>query len=528
MSKPELFPPKGYFRADEAYRRWMEIRFDHRQLKYEEQDQSREQFISWLEHHRLIVNIYTEDGTAHDVPDSAWDRKFFPDLLVLHKTIPMINGSPFDRYAGAILIVLRSEVERSATSDLKDELFEELKYGRMELQRARMVAAKAGIASLEGNPEKSLYDPMVEPYWSLPMAVSWIASRTSDEVREHWNKYLENCFYFHHTPWRIGPGGEIHKGWLCENRGLASINLFFGTDKFVKAKAALFLSLKQGDIAATGLTEQGTGRKLIPNHEWQDLTCPTINGKDVFRPSPGVAGYVEVTVARDAVVARWPAPIAIWDFALLKRNYDTDLAARLVIEIYAAFWKGELGIPELSLVQSKIFGSGADVFEGLPREYLAQAALGGKRFGELGPDRAFVELAQWNYSDYGKVDEGYRYYFIPETGIKSMESQGRGLCGSPDMLETWFAKVNPSDVTDYDPVREFQREISAPKKAIRINRSREVARNSIGALWNGRRPPGLTVPQIVTSIEDWCKTQNPKLTAPSQRTIEKVLSDLSQ
>ena len=441
MTTHELFPPKGYYRADEAYRHWMNIRFDHRQLLPEEIDQTREQFVSWMESHRLLVNIYTKDGTAHEVPVSAWERKWFPDMLVLHKSIPYAKGSPFEGYAGAILIVHSGELDHWATSELKDELFDELRYGRMELPRARIVAAKAGIESLEGNPDPAGYNPMAEPYWSLPMTIAWIATRAPGQVRERWDKYLEKCFFFRHERWRLGFDGEIYTGWKCDNRELASINLFFGEEEFSVAKSVLFRALKLGEIAATGLREQGTGREPIPGYEWQDLSCPTLRGKEVFRPAAGTSGYMGVTVARDAVLAHWPAPIAIWDFALGKCSDDTDCAGRLSTEIYAAFWKGELGVSELSFAEGKLFNQpGVDTLNGLSREYLAGAAIGGSKLNELGYSVVIEQLAKWNIADYAKVDGSYRHYFVPDRGIGSLGSQGRGLCAPPDVLEAWFRK----------------------------------------------------------------------------------------
>jgi hypothetical protein len=284
MTNPDFFPPKGYYRADDAYRHWMEVRFSHRQLTNEEIDNAREQFISWMEHNQPSVNIYTEDQSLHDVPATAWDRKFFPDLLVHHKSIPFIGGGPFERYTGAILIVHRVELDSWATSSLREELFAELNQEKIDLPRAREIAAKAGISSLE-----------------------------------------------------------------------------------------------------------------------------------------------------------WRAPIAIWDFALAKRNHHTELAGRLVAEIYTAFWKEELGLAELSLVEDKLFNQpGVVPSPRLSREYLAGCALG--RIGEQGYSFAFEQLAKWNIGDYSKVGDSYRYYFVPEHGIGSLESQGRGLCAPPDVLEAWYSK----------------------------------------------------------------------------------------
>jgi hypothetical protein len=37
-------------------------------------------------------------------------------------------------------------------------------------------------------PDPRRFDPMIEPWWTLPMTAEWIISRLQDDVRSAWPK----------------------------------------------------------------------------------------------------------------------------------------------------------------------------------------------------------------------------------------------------------------------------------------------------------------------------------------------------
>lgn len=116
MNNPEIFPPPGYYRVDEAYQLWFGKYFSGRKPSFVEIDDSHEQYVTWLEGHREAVKIYTKDGRTLEVPTYAWDRRFAPSMLVYNDSIRVYKDSPFAGYSGDILIVDRSAFDKWVAS----------------------------------------------------------------------------------------------------------------------------------------------------------------------------------------------------------------------------------------------------------------------------------------------------------------------------------------------------------------------------------------------------------------------------
>lgn len=68
----------------------------------------------------------------------------------------------------------------------RDELIDRVRYGRLTPAEAEAEAAHLGLERLASRPDPSQFDPMRETWWTLPMAIAWIARRSPDEVRESW------------------------------------------------------------------------------------------------------------------------------------------------------------------------------------------------------------------------------------------------------------------------------------------------------------------------------------------------------
>ena len=70
--------------------------------------------------------------------------------------------------------------------DLRDELFEAVRYGRMTPDEAEAEVMRLGIGSLAPQPNSADLNPMGEVWWTLAMAVAWIAWRSHEEVLNVW------------------------------------------------------------------------------------------------------------------------------------------------------------------------------------------------------------------------------------------------------------------------------------------------------------------------------------------------------
>ena len=439
MTGPEIFPPSGYYRLDEAYNLWFEKLFPHWKPSDKEIDKTREQCVNWLESHRDAVKIFTKDGRIFEVPASAWDRKWFPDMLVLHKSIPFSRSSPFAEYTGAILIVQRSEfddwVELTRHYDVVEkpiDLVRERRWGVLPVL-AWIATRDMGIAASAATPGATIRGE------SIRLSIRK-ATANKEGITFNWPcDDLDDA-------WRLHLAEEMTKGTIHCIADKVSQSKFGGISETVSG--VIFPQQGAPAAALTHVVDDDNGTPtLVPSQKvfansWRAWNNPLFE--------------------RDLVLGLWPAPvvpIAIWDFAFKKGNNDKDLAGRLVAEIFAAFWKGELGVSELSLAESRPFNQpGVDTLNGLSREYLAGCALG--KIGEQGYSPAFEQLRRWNIADYAKVDAAYRYYFVPEEGIGSLGSQGRGLCAPLDVLEAWLNKQSPSlSETVIGIEREFSPEV---------------------------------------------------------------------
>jgi hypothetical protein len=100
----------------------------------------------------------------------------------------------------------------------RDDLITMVQRGEMTPDDAEAEAKRLGLDPLAAEPDPNDYDPMREPFWTLPMAVAWIAYRTQDAVRNWWNEYRKECWDWHFREWRVGPDGPVHQGHFLERR----------------------------------------------------------------------------------------------------------------------------------------------------------------------------------------------------------------------------------------------------------------------------------------------------------------------
>ena len=191
--------------------------------------------------------------------------------------------------------------------------------GEISPADAESEAKRLGLDTLASEPDPNDYDPMREPFWTLPMAVAWIAYRTQDAVRNWWEEYRKQFSIWIFRKWRVGPDGPVYEGHFLEERPRATLVRLQmldakrdDTDLMSGAEAIneLWLATQSGSLEATGI-DQETGRRVpIPAEHWHDLTWFEENGRDVIGAEPkrsrNTARYDDVIVPAKAVRERWP------------------------------------------------------------------------------------------------------------------------------------------------------------------------------------------------------------------------------
>jgi hypothetical protein len=163
-------------------------------------------------------------------------------------------------------------------------------------------------------------DPNQEIFWTLPMAIAWIAWRDPTKVRDQWDQYRKAC-------WKRAEK-ESPRGTLPPllRASVAAMSLREGPKtSFINW---LFCACAEGKINAIG--NNATGRPVkIPAHEFSVLTLHSVSeelpwGTGVtpgLGQEPQLAGfkdllvfdvnrfepaYLEIKFRRDEIKRKWP------------------------------------------------------------------------------------------------------------------------------------------------------------------------------------------------------------------------------
>jgi hypothetical protein len=198
------------------------------------------------------------------------------------------------------------------------------RFGGVRPPEAEAEARRLGIKpyAIEGDPRK--FDPMREAWWTLPMAIAWIAWREPDRVREFWDPYRSECWNWNFREWRDGPDGPVYAGHFLEQRRPATLSSLLFAERYDSAqgllplgaisindaKTKLWEALSEHALQATGTSTDTGQRTLIPDYAWRDLQDIENRGRDALRvrEASGVwtdRGYNDVALRRQNIMAIW-------------------------------------------------------------------------------------------------------------------------------------------------------------------------------------------------------------------------------
>ena len=206
---------------------------------------------------------------------------------------------------------------------LRDELIDKVRGGELTPEQAEAEAHRLHCNPLSTEPAPSAFDPMPEEFWSLPMAVAWIAYRTPAAVREWWDAYRAECWDWNHRKARLGFDGPIQAGYFLEQRATASLARLKLAESIEdrsdrdpdfstavgEAIVALHIALRGDCLTATGIDPQRGERQPVPATLWQDLDFGQEFGRDIVEAKAGLGSralFEHVTVQRGSVTLLWP------------------------------------------------------------------------------------------------------------------------------------------------------------------------------------------------------------------------------
>jgi hypothetical protein len=202
----------------------------------------------------------------------------------------------------------------------RDDLIARVIAGTMSPAEAEVEAARLGLRAIEYRPNPNDFDPMHERFWTLPMAVAWIAYRTAERVRENWDRYRLECVHwlysdqlkalgrsgfdlFHFTPANLRRLKMAEK--LEEARDLDPDYSMPVSD----AIDALWQALRGSCFEASGIELASGKREIIDALRLQDLVYGEDEHRDVLRERASVGigpvRYRDITVPMGEVRGLW-------------------------------------------------------------------------------------------------------------------------------------------------------------------------------------------------------------------------------
>lgn len=198
----------------------------------------------------------------------------------------------------------------------RDDLITQVIAGTMSRADAEAEASRMGLRAIEYRPKPDEYDPMQEQFWTLPMAVAWIAYRTVDAVRENGDVYRLECVHWLYSDHLKALG---RSGFDLFNFSPTSLRRMKVAERLEEARDldpsytmpvsdaidALWQGLRGSCFAASGIELRTGKRDIIDALRLQDLVFGEDEHRDVLRERApigiGPVRYRDITVPMGAV-----------------------------------------------------------------------------------------------------------------------------------------------------------------------------------------------------------------------------------
>lgn len=212
--------------------------------------------------------------------------------------------------------------------DQRDILLDQVRRGEITPNQAEQEAKKLGLEPFETEPKPCDFDPDKMHWWSLPMAIAWIAWRNSASVREHCAEYREECRIFVVGSWNvpINGGTEFARidGHELKTLGpstvarLSLVETYLTSTKTLppttqmtvaEAEKELLAALAAGRI--TAIAKDAAGLPVeIPLREWPYLELFEEGQADVLKHNAldRMPAFSDIKLAADAIKQIWSIP----------------------------------------------------------------------------------------------------------------------------------------------------------------------------------------------------------------------------
>jgi hypothetical protein len=170
----------------------------------------------------------------------------------------------------------------------RDELFDDVRGGKIEPDEAERIAASEGLEPLIPPADPAKFDPLKLDGWSIMMVLAWICWRSIDAVRDFYQPWrTATPFWFYSETTRLIDGQEVKTaGWALQMRDALSWVTLLLCERWqelnpgsgpplrqtaVEARQALWRAAIEGKLTAVAF-DHDLGRMVeIPAFEWHGL-----------------------------------------------------------------------------------------------------------------------------------------------------------------------------------------------------------------------------------------------------------------
>jgi hypothetical protein len=208
--------------------------------------------------------------------------------------------------------------------DARDILIDRVQRGALSPEQAEAEAAQQGFGPLAEEADPREFNPLRMSYWSLPMAIAWIAWRDIELVQKQCNQYREHCTHWLPHSWDVQVGDKVERinGWSLERWERATVPRLSLSEAFMPAarKLSAKMSVAQAEKQLWEALEAGrfsgiaketaTGRVTkLQREEWPYLRLFEEQDDDVLKHNAldAVPTFEEVNLPREDLFRLWQA-----------------------------------------------------------------------------------------------------------------------------------------------------------------------------------------------------------------------------
>jgi hypothetical protein len=207
----------------------------------------------------------------------------------------------------------------------RDILIHRVRVGEITPEEAEIEAQHLGVGPLATKPNPIDFEPAQMPYWSLPMALAWIAWRNIEQVREHCAEYRENWLSWFQGSWNVptDDGKEFRRidGYELRSSRRSTVLRLARSESYLsstetlpstcqmtiaKAEKELLFALAAGHLVA--IAKDSAGKVVdIPQREWPYLELFEEQECDVLKHDAldAIPAFTEVKLGRKDLQRLW-------------------------------------------------------------------------------------------------------------------------------------------------------------------------------------------------------------------------------